>query len=102
MRVDTTDRLPVLDGLRAVSILLVLASHMLPLGPKILQLNLTAAAMGMSLFFALSGFLIMSGLRHNPDVLEFMVKRLSRIVPLAYAYTFFVFYFLDYDPKEML
>jgi peptidoglycan/LPS O-acetylase OafA/YrhL len=100
--VSSSERLPVLDGLRAISILLVLACHMLPLGPKILQLNLTAGAMGMSLFFALSGFLIASGLRHNPDVPEFLVKRLSRIVPLAYAYTFLVFYFLDYDPKEML
>ena len=101
MRTDTTERLPVLDGLRAISILLVLAGHMLPLGPKILQLNLTAAAMGMSLFFALSGFLIMSGLRHNPDVLEFAVKRLSRILPLAYAFTFLVFSFLYFDPKAM-
>ena len=32
-------RLLVLDGWRAVSILLVLAAHMLPLGPKALMLN---------------------------------------------------------------
>ena len=99
---SSSDRLPVLDGLRAISILLVLATHMLPEGPKILRLNDTTGAMGMSLFFALSGFLIMSGLRHNADVPEFMVKRLSRIVPLAYAYTFFVFSFLYFDPKDML
>jgi peptidoglycan/LPS O-acetylase OafA/YrhL len=58
--------------------------------------------MGMSLFFALSGFLITSGLRQNGDVLEFMIKRLSRIVPLAYAYSFLVFTFLSFSPLVML
>lgn len=92
-------RLPVLDGLRAISILLVLAAHMLPLGPKSLQLNYAAGAMGMSMFFALSGFLITSTLLHNGDVREFMVKRLARIVPLAYGYTVLVFTFFIFDPQ---
>jgi peptidoglycan/LPS O-acetylase OafA/YrhL len=81
---------------------MVLATHMLPVGPKILRLNETTGPMGMSLFFALSGFLIVSGLRHNADVAEFMVKRLSRIVPLAYAYSFLVFAFLYFDPRALL
>jgi peptidoglycan/LPS O-acetylase OafA/YrhL len=97
----SSDRLPALDGLRAISILLVLACHMLPLGPKVLQLNGAAGAMGMSLFFALSGFLIVSGLLHNPDVPEFLVRRLTRIVPLAYLYTFVVFGIIFYDPDMM-
>ena len=95
----SADRLPVLDGLRAISILLVLATHMLPLGPKLLKLNDTAGAMGMSMFFALSGFLIASTLLHNPDVYEFLVKRLTRILPLAYGYTFLVFTFFVFDPR---
>jgi peptidoglycan/LPS O-acetylase OafA/YrhL len=100
--VSSSERIPVLDGLRAISILLVLATHMLPLGPKLLRLNETTGAMGMSLFFALSGFLIVSLLRHNADVAEFMIRRLSRIVPLAYAYTFIVFTLVFFDPKDML
>lgn len=96
---SSTERLPVLDGLRAISILLVLAAHMLPLGPKFLQLNDTAGAMGMSLFFALSGFLITTTLLDNSDIIEFIVKRLVRILPLAYAYTFVVFTFVEFDPK---
>jgi len=75
---------------------------MLPLGPKILVLNYTVGAMGMSLFFALSGFLITSTLIHNSDILEFLVKRLARIIPLAYAYTFIVFTFVLFDPKAAL
>lgn len=92
-------RLPVLDGLRATSIGLVLAAHMLPLGPKLLQLNYTAGAMGMSLFFALSGFLITSTLLQNSEVYEFLVRRLARILPLVYAYTFIVFTFFVFDPE---
>jgi peptidoglycan/LPS O-acetylase OafA/YrhL len=98
----SSERLPALDGLRATSILLVLSCHMLPLGPKALQFNAAAGAMGMSLFFALSGFLIVSGLRHNADVPEFLVRRLTRIVPLAYLYTFIFFGILFFDPKTML
>ena len=86
---NSADKLPALDGLRAISILLVLATHMLPVGPKVLRLNETTGAMGMSLFFALSGFLITSTLLRNADVTEFMIKRLARIIPLAYAYILF-------------
>ncbi len=98
----STERLPALDGLRAISILLVLAAHMLPLGPKALQLNSSAAAMGMSLFFCLSGFLIASQLIHNADVSEFLAKRLARIVPLAYAFTLLTAGILYFDPKTLL
>ncbi len=73
--------LPVLDGVRAVSIALVLAGHLLPLGPKSLALNGTVAELGMALFFCLSGFLIVSFLEAKPDVLEFSVRRIFRIVP---------------------
>ena len=101
MRDAKVDRLPVLDGLRAISILLVLAAHMLPLGPKPLRLNETAGAMGMSLFFALSGFLIASLLLRNDDVVEYLVKRLTRILPLAYAYALIVFLLVQYDPVSL-
>jgi peptidoglycan/LPS O-acetylase OafA/YrhL len=100
--VSSAERLPVLDGLRAVSIVLVLAGHMLPLGPKLLQLNGSAAAMGMSLFFCLSGFLIVQGLIHNADVHEFVVRRFARIVPLAYAYSVLTAGVLYFDPKTLL
>ncbi len=81
----TQNHLPVLDGLRALSICLVLAAHLLPLGPKSLQLNAMSGTMGMSLFFALSGFLIIDTLRRT-TVLDFLVRRLARVVPLAWLY----------------
>lgn len=79
---------PALDGVRAASILLVLAAHMLPLGPKAMEMNAMAAKMGMSLFFCLSGYLIVSMIHRNPDVLTFLTRRVLRIVPSVVMYMF--------------
>ncbi len=80
-------RFAVLDGWRAVSILTVLACHMFPLGPDAWQLNEAAAPLGMSLFFTLSGFLITSNLWKNLCLPSFLIRRLARILPLAYLAT---------------
>ena len=80
-----SSRLAVLDGWRAVSILAVLATHLLPLGPKSWQLNTAAGPFGMALFFTLSGFLITRFLVRNQDVVDFMIRRLFRVVPLAWV-----------------
>ena len=77
-------RLGVLDGWRGISILLVLSAHMLPLGPSWLELNLATGLAGMSIFFTLSGFLITSTLIKHPSVPNFIIRRLARILPLAY------------------
>jgi peptidoglycan/LPS O-acetylase OafA/YrhL len=93
--------IPALDGLRAISICLVLAAHLLPLGPKYLNLNSTAGPMGMSLFFALSGYLIVTTLR-GATVPEFIVKRLARILPLAYLYIILVFFVFGLSRQALL
>jgi len=85
----------VMDGVRACSILLVLAGHLLPLGPKALQLNQFATLGGMALFFTLSGFLITRLLCSDNDFANFLVRRLTRIVPLAYLYILVVFLFFN-------
>jgi peptidoglycan/LPS O-acetylase OafA/YrhL len=77
-------RLPVLDGWRGISILLVMSGHMLPLGPKWLMLNAMVAASGLSIFFFLSGFLVVSMLLRNDNIASFFVRRLFRILPLAW------------------
>lgn len=83
--VDTSSaRLEVLDGWRALSILLVLAAHMLPIGPRSWNLNGSCGFAGMALFFCLSGFLITQQLWRRHSVAGFLVRRLFRIVPLAY------------------
>jgi peptidoglycan/LPS O-acetylase OafA/YrhL len=95
-------RLAALDGLRAISILLVLATHMLPVGPKTWRLNETTGPMGMCLFFALSGFLITSNLLSSQSLHSFFVRRLTRILPLAYLYLIACFLLVTYQPEKLL
>ncbi len=91
-------RLPVLDGWRGISILAVLAAHMLPLGPKRFALNETAGVFGMAIFFTLSGFLITSTLYFHPSVRTFTIRRLCRIVPAAWLFMVLVLPFLHAPP----
>jgi peptidoglycan/LPS O-acetylase OafA/YrhL len=80
-------RFPALDGWRGISILLVMAGHLLPLGPSKFGINGAVAALGMAIFFTLSGFLITTTLLYRPSVREFLIRRLCRIVPLAWAFS---------------
>lgn len=77
-------RFVILDGWRALSILMVLAGHLLPLGPKDLKMNFAVASGGMVMFFILSGFLITRALSMNADLRVFLIRRIFRIVPLAW------------------
>ena len=77
-------RLAVLDGWRGLSILAVLACHLLPLGPGWMRLNDTAGPFGMALFFALSGLLITRFLLAHSHVGDFLLRRWVRIVPLTW------------------
>src|SRR3954447_9467392 len=72
-------RFAMLDGWRALSITLVLAAHLLPLGPKSLHLNDAVAPMGMVVFFTLSGFLVPRFLAAEPgSVRTFVIRRFFR------------------------
>ncbi len=77
--------LKILDGWRALSILLVLAGHWLPLGPSRFGVNGAVAAGGMAIFFTLSGFLITRFLLDRPSPGPFLIRRLLRILPLAWV-----------------
>lgn len=92
-----TSRIPVLDGWRATSILCVLGAHLVPLGPKPLQLNFVAGAMGMALFFTLSGFLIVQFLAGGMPVRDFLARRLARIIPLSWGALLCLFLWHQYD-----
>ena len=75
---------PALDGLRAVAVMLVFASHYFNLPPA-----LSWGFVGVDIFFVLSGFLITGILydsQHRPDRYRvFYVRRTLRIFPLYYA-----------------
>lgn len=95
MDMGQDSRFAVLDGWRGISILLILATHLLPLGPKVLQINSTTGPMGMAIFFTLSGFLITNFLIHKPSVVDFLIRRLARVVPLAWLCMFFALVWVD-------
>lgn len=111
-------RFEVLDGWRGISILLVLSAHLLPLGPKPWHLNVGAGLLGMAFFFVLSGFLVTHFLINNQyGVKDFLIRRLFRILPLAWLYMGLVFlihpvsneamtahflFYANYPPKPLI
>jgi peptidoglycan/LPS O-acetylase OafA/YrhL len=84
-------RFEVLDGWRGISILLVLAAHLFPMGPKSWALNEAIAQSGMAIFFILSGFLITTILMGDPNLRRFLIHRVMRIVPLAWLVVLITF-----------
>lgn len=77
-------RIGMLDGWRALSILAVMAGHWLPIGPRHWELNAVTAATGMAVFFTLSGFLITQHILRDARVGPFLIRRLFRVLPLAW------------------
>lgn len=110
-------RFNVLDGWRGLSIILVLCCHLLPLGPKAFQGNVAIGVLGMSIFFTLSGFLVTHFLLSKPQVVDFLIRRFFRILPLAWLYLLIaltlhpvtreallahVFFYANYPPKPLI
>ncbi len=79
-----TERSPVLDGVRAMSILAVLWTHLFPFRLMGVPLNESLGMLGMALFFILSGYLITIQLLKQPTVTSFVARRLLRVVPAAW------------------
>ena len=86
--------IPSLDGLRAISVCMVVAAHMngilahaIPFVPFWLYLNW--GALGVQTFFVISGFVITNLLRRQPtdnvrhNLAYFYGRRIRRIVPAA-------------------
>ena len=92
-------RIPSLDGLRAVAILIVITSHLtgglynLPfLGAGNFQMNFVTGTLGVRIFFVISGFLITTLLRKEQvktggiSLRQFYIRRALRILPASYAF----------------
>lgn len=81
-----TERLPQLDGLRALAITCVMAFHFIPGIDRLAPLG----SIGVRLFFVLSGFLITRILLHPQDLSlgaalrRFYIRRSLRIFPVFY------------------
>ncbi len=90
-------RIPSLDGLRALSILLVIISHLLgtrgfPVGPRALGATGDFGYLGVRVFFVISGFLITSLLLDEQartgtvSLRGFYARRAWRIFPAFYTF----------------
>ena len=91
------NRIPCLDGLRAISIGLVVVSHFI--GTLGLQINTTVGNLGVRVFFVISGFLITSILAaefektSDLNLKKFYFRRTLRIFPAYYFYIAVIFLF---------
>jgi len=86
-----TKRVPALDGIRGIAILLVLIDHLAPYAPVswgIWRLAMGAGWVGVDLFFVLSGFLITGILLRTKAASNrassFYARRALRIFPIYY------------------
>lgn len=72
------------DGLRLVASLMVLVSHqfvLLGLHEVTLAEGITLGSIAVSMFFAMSGYLVTESWLHDPHVMRFAMRRLLRIWP---------------------
>jgi peptidoglycan/LPS O-acetylase OafA/YrhL len=85
-------RIPSLDGLRAVSITLVILSHLVKWKHVSLDVLESYGALGVNVFFVLSGYLITKLLLREYErsstinLREFYVRRAYRIFPAAFVF----------------
>ena len=83
---NTTNYVPNIDGLRGISILIVLCSHFI-------SPSLFPGGLGVYIFFVISGFLISRQLysefdqRGNVNLKAFYLRRFYRLYPVALFYT---------------
>lgn len=88
-----------IDGIRGIAALMVLAEH--TVGSM-----RTIGSLGVWLFFALSGYLLVSPFIHDPSkafsftyMQSFILRRLKRIVPMYYTFILVIMIFRAQDPS---
>ncbi len=85
-------RIPSLDGLRAISITLVVLSHLVKWKHVSLQVLGSYGELGVHIFFVLSGYLITNLLLREYrqsstiDLTDFYIRRAFRILPAAFVF----------------
>ena len=99
------DRIPSLDGMRAVSIALVIASHAQISLPFVWRFNY--GNIGVRVFFVISGFLITKLLFQEHantgriSIPQFYLRRAFRILPAAYVYLVIVTVLIPFGMHAM-
>jgi peptidoglycan/LPS O-acetylase OafA/YrhL len=99
-------KIPSLDGLRAISILMVLLAHAsasadFPSGTSKILENIVSGSVGVRIFFVISGFLITTLLLQQEQrdgqisLKQFYQRRILRIFPVYFLYIFAVWVFRE-------
>src|SRR5258708_15027567 len=111
--ISSSEYIPSLDGLRAISIALVVFGHScgsqgfpIPLSPRIEQV----ARYGVQVFFVISGFLITTLLLKEQKISlrKFYFRRSLRILPAVYSYILviavaaFVLHWVSLAPSDVV
>ena len=119
---DTDDNRRIVDGLRAIGILLVIAFHVVVGLTRLLEsdgvqdymnalpglMNIAWQALGSEIIFLFSGFLLSYLLLRELDrdgridIRSFYLKRVARIVPLYLVALAFYALLFDFEPMELL
>ena len=102
-------RIPSLDGLRAISVLLVIVFHMSIAG-DVPAFFIHLSSFGVQVFFVISGYLITSLLLAERerlgaiDLKAFYLRRAFRIIPAAYGFlaVVFVFYWAAFRAVDLV
>lgn len=87
-------RLPTLDGLRAISILMVIVGHWMNAfapGPSMIRATIGNGNLGVTVFFVISGYLITSLLMKDNSLGRFYFRRALRIFPAFYFFLIVVY-----------
>jgi peptidoglycan/LPS O-acetylase OafA/YrhL len=102
---------PSLNGLRAVSVSLVIGSHLFYAHPELAQSTyltlLFNGALGVRIFFVISGFLITMLLLREMDnygfvsLSNFYVRRIIRLFPVQFIYILFLFFMTLVTPLRI-
>lgn len=98
----SSGRQPVLDGVRACSIVFVLMAHWLPLNALLSDANGAVGEFGMALFFVLSGYLIGGQLLRRVAPRVFIAHRLARVLPLAWLVALIVGVLWHFESQRLL
>ena len=103
-QVNQSSRIPSLDGLRALAILLVIEGHLHDRLPEWLSWLPGYGATGVQLFFVISGFIITHNLLKEKNrsgtvnLVSFWSRRFFRIYPAFFAFMIFIgFVYYNYD-----
>src|ERR1700676_1983229 len=102
LRCRLVKRIPSLDGLRAISISLVVVGHLTKAGP-VPKFLANYAGTGVRIFFVISGYLITTILLDEHaqtstiNLRQFYIRRAYRILPAAAAFMLFAFVMYWHD-----